>query len=107
MADQLVNYVISLVIRVVIGQGLAALLRRIEGILQSTRQTMSLLIPYERGDLVSILHEQAIVNREKYQAEGTYLEAYVPDNLAGLVEPYRLEPSPAQDSFYTDSKSSH
>ena len=51
---------------------------------------MSLLIPYERGDVVSTLHRQAIISQEKYQARGTYLEVYVPEHLTGLVAPYEV-----------------
>jgi GTP-binding protein HflX len=91
--EQLAKYPNSLAISALTGQGLDSLLARIEGILQSSRPILSLLIPYERGDLISILHEQAIVYREEYQARGTYLEVYVPKNLEGLMEPYRLEPS--------------
>ena len=77
----------------VTGRGLSPLLDRIEGLLQSSRELVSLLIPYRRGDLVSILHEQAIINQETHQADGTYLDVYVPEHLRDLVEPYRLEPS--------------
>ncbi len=93
VTERLAKHPNSLAISAVTGQGLTSLLARIEGILQSTRQTIALLIPYERGDLVSILHEQAIIKREKHHAEGTYLEVYVSSNLAGLVESYKLEPS--------------
>jgi len=85
----------SLAMSAVTGQGLPQLLARIAEILQSTRHAMRLLIPYERGDLVSILHEQAIVDQEQHQAEGTYLEVHVPKNLTRLVKPFRLKPSRA------------
>jgi GTP-binding protein HflX len=91
--EQVAQYPNSLAISAATGQGLPALLDRIEGLLQSTRQRMSLLIPYRRGDLISILHEQAIINQETHQAEGTYLEVFVPNHLIDLVDAYRLEPS--------------
>lgn len=91
--EQVAQYPNSLAISAATGQGLPALLDRIEGILQSTRQMVALLIPYDRGDLVALLHEQAIINQETHQADGTRLEVYVPAHLRGMVERYRLEPA--------------
>jgi GTP-binding protein HflX len=90
--EQLAQYPNSLGISAKTGHGLPALLARIEGVLQTTRQTMELLIPYDRGDLVSILHEQAIINQESHQAEGTRLVVYVPEHLRELVQPFQLQP---------------
>lgn len=96
--EQLAEYPNSLAISAVTGQGLEALLARIEEILQKDRQTMTLLIPYHRGDLVSILHEQAIIHQETHQAEGVCLEAHVPNHLIGLLQPYQLKPSRSRES---------
>ena len=89
--EQLAQYPHSMALSAATGQGIPALLDRIEGIIQSTRQIVSLLIPYERGDLISLLHEQAIINQETHQADGTRLEVYVPAHLKTLVQPYQLE----------------
>jgi GTP-binding protein HflX len=91
--EQVAQYPNSLAISAVTGQGLPALLDRIEGILQASRQKISVLIPYQRGDLVSMLHEQAIISQESHLAEGTYLEVFVPQHLLEVVDIYRLEPS--------------
>jgi GTP-binding protein HflX len=91
--EVLARFANSLAISALTGRGLPQLLARIGEILQSTRHAMRLLIPYARGDLVSILHEQAIVDQEQHQAEGTYLEVHVPKNLTRLVKPFRLKPS--------------
>jgi GTP-binding protein HflX len=93
--EAVAQYPHSLALSAATGQGLPALLDRIEGIVLSDRPMESLLIPYERGDLVSILHEQAIINEETHRADGTRLEVYVPKHLRNLVAPYRLEPSRA------------
>jgi GTP-binding protein HflX len=93
VAAELAQYPNSLAISATTGYGLSALLDRVEGVVQSTRELMLVLIPYERGDLISTLHEQAIINQEVHQADGTYLEVYVPHHLVDLMETYRLEPS--------------
>jgi GTP-binding protein HflX len=93
--EQLAQYPNSLGISAKTGQGLPTLLARIEGVLQATHQTMQLLIPYDRGDLVSLLHEQAIIHHENHQADGTRLTVHVPEHLRELVQPFQLEPSRA------------
>lgn len=90
-SEQLAQYPNSLAISGLTGYGITALLNRIEGILQSMRQSMTLLIPYSRGDLVSILYKQGIVDQETYESGGTRLKVHVPKHLLGLVGPYQLK----------------
>lgn len=90
--EELAQYPNSLGVSALTGYGLDTLLARIEGVLQLTRSPMTLLIPYNRGDLVSTLHEQAIIDQEIHQAAGTWLKVHVPRHLLDQVEPYRLEP---------------
>ncbi|NJN98179.1 MAG: GTPase HflX, partial [Anaerolineales bacterium] len=90
--EQLAQYPNSLGISAKTGQGLPALLARIEGVLQSGHRTMELLIPYNRGDVVSLLHEQAIIHHESHEAEGTRLSVHVPEHLREQVQPFQLEP---------------
>jgi GTP-binding protein HflX len=52
---------------------------------------MKLLIPYDRGDMVSMLYSQGTVERESHLAEGTLLDVYVPDHLLEQVERFELE----------------
>lgn len=87
--ELLAQYPNSLGLSAKTGQGLPALLARVEGVLQLARPSMELLIPYNRGDLVSLMHEKAIIQQEKHQAEGTYLEVRVPEQLQDLVKPYQ------------------
>ncbi len=91
VAELVAQYPNSLAISAATGHGIEALLNRVEGVMQSTRATMTLLIPYNRGDLVSTLYGQAIVEAETHQPEGTRLEVHVPKHLVEIVEPYQLE----------------
>lgn len=91
--EQVAQYPNSIAISAVTGQGLDMLLARIEGILQQQRQTMSLLIPYDRGDLISLFYQQAIVDRESHQPEGVVLEVHIPSHLIHLAQPYELKSS--------------
>ena len=94
--EQLAQYPNSLAISARTGQGLEIMLDRIEGILLADQQTVRVLIPYQRGDLISLLHEHAIINQETYQAEGVSLDVRIPHHLVGLVQPYILEPTHSQ-----------
>jgi GTP-binding protein HflX len=91
ITEALAVYPNSLAISAASGYGVPALLNRIEGILQTSRQTMKLLIPYDRGDMVSMLYSQGTVERESHLAEGTLLDVYVPDHLLEQVERFELE----------------
>jgi GTP-binding protein HflX len=90
-SEQLAQYPNSLAISGVTGYGITSMLNRIEGSLQSMRQSMTLLIPYSRGDLVSTLYKQGIVDQETYEANGTRLKVHVPKHLLELVGPYQLK----------------
>lgn len=90
VVESLAQYPNSLAISAETGYGIPALLNRVEGILQANQKSMSLLIPYSRGDLVSTLYKQGIVEQETHEPNGTRLEVYVPKHLVELVEPYHL-----------------
>jgi GTP-binding protein HflX len=79
----------SLAISAANGHGLSELLTKIETVLRSSWETMNLRIPYQRSDLVSMLHAQAVIQEETHQANGTHVEAQVPPHLVGIVAPFR------------------
>ncbi len=91
ITEQLAQYPNSLAVSATTGYGIESLLNRIEGVLQQSRFSRQLLIPYDRGDLVALLYSQAIVARESHLAEGTLLEVHVPAHLLEQVEPFQTE----------------
>jgi GTP-binding protein HflX len=91
ITEQLAQYPNSLAISAVTGYGIEALLNRIEGVLQTTRATLTLLVPYSHGDLISTLYKHAIVEEETHLENGTRVIAHVPKHLLDLVEPYQME----------------
>ncbi len=80
----------SLAISAANGHGLAELLTKIETVLRSKWETMNLRIPYQRSDLVSTLHAQAVIQQEAHHADGTQVEAQVPPHLVGILTPFRV-----------------
>jgi GTP-binding protein HflX len=89
--EELAQYPNTLAVSAKTGYGVEALLNRIDGVLQLSRTRLTLLIPYDRGDLVSALYEQATVEEESHEAAGTRLKVHVPKHLLGLVQPYQID----------------
>jgi GTP-binding protein HflX len=61
------------------GSGLDELLGRIGELVEKTMVTMTLEIPYTRGDLVAAVHRVGEVIEEKHDDNGTILEVRVPE----------------------------
>ncbi len=70
--------------------GIEALLMLIAGKLAGGYRDCRLLIPYQRGDIVSYLSENAVVYETKYQETGIYVEANVTVRDAGRLQAYLL-----------------
>ncbi|RBP67847.1 GTP-binding protein HflX [Brevibacterium sanguinis] len=71
------------------GEGLDGLVETIESMLPSPNVEVSVLIPYERGDLVSKIYALGSVDREEHTAGGTALHAKVPQDLAAELDDFR------------------
>ncbi len=75
------------------GQGLDDLRTEIEEVLESEMHRVSVLIPFERGDLVSLFHERGLIERESHSSEGTYIVGQVPDYVATLLADFSATPA--------------
>ncbi len=67
------------------GYGLDVLVQEIEEILTSAMQTIHVLIPYQRGDLVARIHEKGLILSEEHTQDGVVLKAQVPHELAAQI----------------------
>ncbi len=77
----------AVVVSAVTGDGLDRLLGRIEEALTPESSDLELLIPFDRGDLVALVHEVADIISESHEEEGTHIKARVPTrHVAGLME---------------------
>jgi GTP-binding protein HflX len=72
------------------GEGFPALLSEFEKMLESRMVTMDLLIPFDRYELVSRLHDQGTIKSEKPVDAGLEVVANVPDRLVTAYEGYRV-----------------
>ena len=70
------------------GAGLDRLLEVFERQLEDRMLTVNLMVPFDRYDLISLLHEQGNVREEKPDEEGVFLVANVPLRLRKHFEPY-------------------
>ena len=68
------------------GFGIDVLRRAIEGSLPRPRVEIEVTIPFDRGDLVSAIHERGEVLSEEYLPEGTRIRARVDAVIAQKVE---------------------
>ena len=56
--------------------------------------SVDVLLPYDRGDLVSRVHDEGEVLEEEHRADGTLVRALVPAALAGELAPYARAAAP-------------
>jgi GTP-binding protein HflX len=78
----------SLAISAKEGTGLTALLSRIEQVLTSELVYLVVCVPYERGDLVALFHEQGSQVEESHDGQGTTLHGYLPRRWLQHFRPY-------------------
>jgi GTP-binding protein HflX len=72
------------------GQGIEALKAAIERDLPRPAITIKALVPYDRGDLISRIHEHGEILEQEHRDEGTFIIARVDQPLASSIEPYAL-----------------
>jgi GTP-binding protein HflX len=80
----------SVVVSARTGEGVAELLLAIEADLPRPDIEVTALVPYERGDLVSRVHDHGDVLEVEHTGEGTRMHARVGEALAGELAPYAL-----------------
>ena len=60
------------------GEGIEQLEAKIEMFLNTLDEHVTMLVPFTRGDVVSLLHEHGTVRSEEYQVAGTLLDVRLP-----------------------------
>lgn len=72
------------------GRGIEDLLGVIESTLSQYASRVRLLLPYQRGDLVSTLHESATVESQEHAEEGVLLTVQLPPSLYERFKQYQV-----------------
>ena len=70
------------------GAGLDILEETIARMLPALARELTVLIPFDRGELTSRIHDDGVVLDERFLPEGTLLQARVGEALAAELEPY-------------------
>ena len=77
------------------GEGIAELKARIDATLPVPDREVTVIVPYERGDLVAELHERNRVLETEYVEQGTRVRAYVGGETLAKLEPFILSTPPS------------
>ncbi len=64
------------------GVGVPTLLERVEAELYAQLQPLNVLIPYTHGQLISLFHEQGVVEQAEHLEEGVHLQGRAPERIA-------------------------
>lgn len=70
------------------GEGILALQALVDEVIRRRMVHVDILVPYSRGDLVSLVHEHGFLELEEHNEEGTHLVGWVPVKLGGRVAQY-------------------
>jgi GTPase len=72
------------------GTGIEELLRCISENLVAGFVPLDVLVPYDRGDLVALLHQYGTIEYEGYEECGTHLRGYISANHSGPFAPFAV-----------------
>ncbi len=72
------------------GQGIDALLSVIEAAMSSNLQQLHVFLPYDRGDLLSLIYERGQVDEETHGAHGVEVYGRLPARLTPYFDKYLL-----------------
>jgi GTP-binding protein HflX len=67
------------------GEGIEEILAALSELLPSPSVELDLLVPYDRGDVISMLHRRGRVDHLDYLEEGTHVRAMASEELAAQV----------------------
>ena len=84
LEDERAKYIVNISAKN--GQGIDQLLKTIDKVIKADRKVIKYTFSYEMGSLVQNIRETGQIIKEEYTNEGTYIEAYVNDEIYNRVE---------------------
>lgn len=72
------------------GEGIEELVSRIEAELPNPEVEVHLVVPFDHGEVLPLLHEHGRVISAQYQADGAHVVAAIPKWLVGRVTDYQV-----------------
>lgn len=82
----------ALFVSAVTGEGVEELLQRIDSEAASGDRALTVLIPYDSGELVQVAHERASITSQRHTHDGTLISLRVPAYLVSRFEPFSVIP---------------
>jgi GTP-binding protein HflX len=76
----------AVVVSAVTGEGLDDLLERLELAVTPSTLTLEVLVPFERGDIVAMIHDVGEILSESHEEGGTRITARIPDRHVADLE---------------------
>ncbi len=70
------------------GEGLEKIFEKVEDFLNKDKKIVSLIIPTDRYDLISMIHREGTVLKEDYQDTGSIIKARVPVKVYNKLKKY-------------------
>ncbi len=70
--------------------GLDALCEMIAKVLAESMDTVQVVIPFAKGELVELFHRRGYIEREEHRAEGTFIAGRISRSLRGYYSPYAI-----------------
>jgi len=87
----------SVAISALSGKGIPDLLFAIENQLFETLVALSVRLPYQQGQLISMFHEQGQVKRIEHGRGGVMMEGFLPGRLLARYQPFLLDDNPQNE----------
>jgi GTP-binding protein HflX len=89
LPEQLGEYPNTVAISAKTGEGIPALLQRVQEVLESEMVALAVNIPYRRGDLVDLFHKRGLVQQETHNSQGTHIQGKIPAPMVPQFREYR------------------
>ena len=73
------------------GENIPLLLRKCEAMIEEMGQSLTLMIPHDRYDLINLLHQSGAVSEKEVQDDGIRIQGVIPKRLLRQVEPFAVK----------------
>jgi len=80
----------SVAVSALTGEGLPELLASIEQVLDQELVQVAVRLPYQRGDLLGLMHQRGVILDEIHEENGTRVVARIPATIFPHFEPYLM-----------------
>ncbi|PPR96680.1 hypothetical protein GOBAR_AA23981 [Gossypium barbadense] len=71
------------------GEGLLEFCNAVQEKLKDSMVPVEALVPFDKGELLSTIHQVGMVEKTEYTENGTFVKAFVPLRFARLLTPMR------------------